>query len=171
MRKLILILMLCAACVSLSAEPKSIYIGSKCNWFDLRSTSIRTCDPCSTFAVEYLDRQRVLDHPLQRPLQRTRSIRRIRPRSQNQLPRRLRQLQRNLPVFQQLAHFVQPQVQNVRHLRLSQRTEDHRIVHAVQKLRPEVLAQHAHHALARHVEVVLVFSVSPVKKPRPGSTS
>ncbi len=37
-------------------------------------------------------------------------------------------------------------------LLLSQRTEDHYIVHAVEKLRPEALPQQLHHLLARRVK-------------------
>ena len=62
------------------------------------------------------------------------------------------QLERDLARLQQLAQIGQAQIDNVLQLLLTQRTEDHDIVHAVEKLRPEALPQQLHHLLPCRVK-------------------
>ena len=124
-------------------------------------------------AIQDLDRQRILNHALQSALQRTCAVRRD-PNPQPESVARADSVSSSemCPVFKQLPQVVQPQFQNLAQLRMAQRLEDHNIVHAVQKLRPEVLAQNSHHRFARHVEVVLGLQrISVQTWPRPGSTS
>jgi hypothetical protein len=64
-------------------------------------------------------------------------------------------------LFEQLAHFVQPQIENVVHLRRAQRTIDHDVVDAVQELGPEVLAHTRITSFLRLFEVVLGLEQSP----------
>jgi hypothetical protein len=74
------------------------------------------------------------------------------PVSNNWCARIRCQLKRDLARFQQLAQIGQAQIDNVHQLLLSQRTENHYIVYAVEKFRPEALPQQLHHLLARLVK-------------------
>ena len=63
-----------------------------------------------------------------------------------------RQFERDLTVAQQLLQVVQPQIDDVAQLLFAQRTEDHDVIHAVEKLRPEALAENLHYLLTRTLE-------------------
>src|SRR6516164_2631333 len=89
------------------------------------------------FAVENSQRQRILDQLLDRPLQRPRSEAWIEAFAEDPVFRRIRQLERNLAIGQQSSQILQPQLDNLHQLLLTQRTEDDDVVHAVQELRPE----------------------------------
>ena len=62
-----------------------------------------------------------------------------------------------MPIHQHLLQILQPQIHNMRQLALAQRMEDHDVIHAIQKLRPEMLAQLIHHAHLRISEAVLAL--------------
>ena len=69
-------------------------------------------------AIENPHRQRVLNQPLDRPLQRPSPIRTVIPGFEDRFARRIRQLQRDTPVDQQLLQVLQPQIDDMRQLRL-----------------------------------------------------
>jgi len=102
------------------------------------------------FAIEDLDGERVLDHALQRTLERTRAVGCIGTRARMSW-RADSVSSSEMARLQAACHVVEAQVENVAHLRGSERAEDHDIVDAVEELGPEVLAQDAHDGLASHV--------------------
>src|SRR5437763_17222466 len=69
-------------------------------------------------SVEDLHRQRVLHHALDRPLERTRTIRAIVTFSEDHLLRRWRELDRDPAVGQHLAQVRQPEIDDANQLRL-----------------------------------------------------
>ncbi len=89
-------------------------------------------------AIENPHGQRVLDHALDRPLQRTSAIRRIVAFSKDQLLRFVRQLNADFPISQQTPQVFEPQVDDLRQLLSAERIKDDDVVHAVQELRLEV---------------------------------
>ena len=130
-------------------------IGSKRNWFELRSASMRTCAPCRISPSRILMASGsctmrcnarfsgrapyAASEPAARINCRAGSV------SSSEICRSSSSLRRSLSRSSRICV----------HLRMAQRAEDHHIVDAVEELGTEVLAQHPHHALARHVEVVL----------------
>src|ERR1051326_6640388 len=90
-------------------------------------------------AFQDLHRQRVLNQPLDRPLQGTRAIRTVVALDEQQLLRLRRELDGDLALSQKLAQIVQPQLDDMRQLLLAQRLEHNDVVNSVQELRTEVL--------------------------------
>ena len=109
--------------------------------------------------IEDLDRQLVLHHPLDGPLQRPRSIGAVIPGFEDRPPRLWRHLERNLTVGQESRQLGEPKLDDVLQLCLAERMKDHDVVHAVQKLRPKVLPQNLHYAARGVLEAV--FTIGP----------
>src|SRR6266404_4338991 len=103
-------------------------------------------------AVENFQRQRILHQLLNRPFQRTRSEVWIVAFGEEQLFRRVGELQRNFAIGQQAAQVFQPQVDDLHQLFLAQRMEDDDVVHAIQELRLEMPMQRLHHLLRGALE-------------------
>src|SRR5579863_5133024 len=96
------------------------------------------------FAVQKLQRQRVLDQPLNRTLHRPRAVRRIVAFAEEQSFRRRSEVQFHLLLAEPLQQMPQLKVNDVLDLVLAQRTEQHDIINPVQELRTEDLAQGRH---------------------------
>src|SRR5712691_7412713 len=96
-------------------------------------------------ALEHRHRERILQQPLDRTLQGPRSIDGIIALSDQQLLRRGRYLERQFAIGEQLLHALDLNVDDLRDVLVRQRTEDDDVVHAVQELRLERLAQQLHH--------------------------
>ena len=129
--------------------------GLKVNWLELRSASMRTCAPCR------ISPSRILMASGSCTMRCSARFRGRAPYAGSEPAARTScragsvsssEICRSSSSFWISRH---PQIENRAQLRIAQRTEDHHVIHAVEELRPEVLAQHPHHALARHVEVVL----------------
>ena len=95
-------------------------------------------------ALQNLQRQRVLNQALDGAFQRTRAVGPIIAFEEQQLFGCRRELDGDLAIGQQFAQIIQPQLNNVRKLLFVQRTEDDDVVHAIEKLRTEVLPQGFH---------------------------
>ena len=105
------------------------------------------------FAVENLQRQRILNQLLDRALQRTRAKVRIVTLREQQIFGRIGQLQRNLAIGEQAANVFEAQLDDPYQLFLAQRTEDDDVVDAVQELRLEVRVQQLLYLLAGFLEI------------------
>src|SRR3954468_23695634 len=101
-------------------------------------------DDVITFAetpLQHGHRQRILQQPLDRALERPRAERWIVSLRREHLTRRRGQLQRQPTLAQELLEAMELQVDDVLDLALAERSEDDDVVDTVEKLRPEMLAQ------------------------------
>src|SRR5258708_34324917 len=105
------------------------------------------------FAVQNLERQRILNQLLDGALQGTGAKVRVVSLSEEQFFGGIRELERNLAVGQQTADIFQAQLDDLDQLFFSERPEDDNVVHAVEELGLEVAMQCVHHLLAGFVEI------------------
>ena len=87
------------------------------------------------FAVENLQRKRILDKLLNRTFQRTRAEVRVVTLGEEQVLRRVGEFQRNLAVGEQAANVFQAEFDDLDQLLFAQRAEDDDVVDAVQEPR------------------------------------
>src|SRR6202023_53772 len=88
-------------------------------------------------ALQDLQRQGILNEPLDSPPQRPRTICRIVTLAQKQFLRRGCQLERNLPLHEQLLHALQQQADDALQMLFPEWVEDHNLVDPVEELRSE----------------------------------
>ena len=103
--------------------------------------STRTVSPSREPPFEQRARERVLDEPLDRALERPRAVRRIPALLGEQLLRLVRDLELDPPLREPLAQPRELQLDDVGELLARQRLEDDDLVDAVQELGPEAVAQ------------------------------
>src|SRR5438132_846907 len=104
---------------------------------------LRPVDPDAValrvLALEHRQRERVLQQPLDRPLERPRAVHRIIPLGDEQLLRRRRHFQVELALRHQPLDPRDLDVHDLRDVLARERPEDDRVIHPVQELRPERL--------------------------------
>ena len=137
----------------------------------LSRASTRTTSPSREPSLEQLERERVLDEPLDRALQRPRPERGIPALLGEELLRLVGDLELDAPLGKPLAQARELQLDDVRELLLRQRLERHDLVDAVQELRPEPVAQlvrradvrrHDDHGVAEVDRAALAVGQPPV---------
>ncbi len=105
-------------------------------------------------ALENRERERVLQQALNRPLQWTRSERRIVALRRQNFPRRRRQLEGELSVREQLLELRELEIDDVLYLSLAEWAEDDDVVDPVEELGAEMLPQRVRHLCFDHRAVV-----------------
>src|SRR4051812_15303628 len=94
-------------------------------------------------ALEHRQRQRILQQPLNRPLEWPRAERGIVPLGREHLPRRRCQLERETALGEKLLESVKLEIDDVLDLRFAEWPEDDDVIDPVEKLGTEVLAERA----------------------------
>src|SRR5208337_2603383 len=107
------------------------------------------------FAVENLERQRILHQFLNRALQGARAEVRVVALGEQQVFGGVGQLERNFAVGEQAADVFQAQLDDVDQLFLAERAEDDDVVDAVQELRLELCVQRIQNLLRGFLELLL----------------
>jgi hypothetical protein len=106
---------------------------------------------CTEVAFEQPQRQRVLDHPLDRTLERPGAVRGIPTGLRHDLLRSVRQLDRDPTGLEPVTQTLELEIDDVRQLVTCEGLELDDLVDAVQELRPEELAQRLGRAQVRLV--------------------
>src|ERR1051325_1892595 len=105
-------------------------------------------------AAQQLRRERVLNHRLYRALQGARSVERVVALARQQLLRRAVKLYPHVALCEQAAQAFELYLDDAAYLLARELVEDDYVVHAVQELRLEVLAQDFEHGLSDLLLVV-----------------
>src|SRR5215208_4235159 len=98
-------------------------------------------------ALQQLERDRVLQQPLDHPLQRPGSIHRIVTFCRNERLGRGRHIQREVPLRQHTVQPLQLQVDDVHQILATELTEHDNIVYPIEELRPEMIPELVPHPL------------------------
>src|SRR6202035_3591012 len=119
------------------------------------------------FPIQNLQGERILDQLLYGALQRTGAEVGIVTLRKEQFFCSVRKLDRDFAIGQQAADIFKPQLDNLDQLFFAERTEDNDVVNTVQKLRPEMAMQHAHHLLAGFFEIFRRTEIFGLQVTRP----
>src|SRR6185312_1807289 len=102
---------------------------------------------------QHRHRERVLEQTLDRPLERPRTERSIVALVREVVLRLGSEIDRQLAIGQQLIQTIELKIHDARDLLLAQRPEHDYVIHAIQKLGPELLPQHRDHLLLHTIEI------------------